>query len=68
MSDSSDESEGTGGAEATGDDLDYCARCGATLPDEVWCPVRTEREPDGTVRIRSFCDETCLNAWLAAEE
>lgn len=41
----------------------YCAACGAELPPNVWCPVRTETDPDGSVRVRTFCDETCRADW-----
>lgn len=44
-------------------ELEYCAHCGARLPDDVWCPVVTDTDPDGTPIVRSFCDDDCKDAW-----
>lgn len=45
------------------EEFEYCAHCGAKLPNDVWCPISTERDASGTLSIRSFCDEACEDAW-----
>lgn len=52
-----------GPARSWDEGVEYCAACGANLPANVWCPVRAETDSDGTVRIRSFCDDTCEASW-----
>lgn len=41
----------------------YCANCGERLPKNEWCPIVTERDDDGTLRIRSFCSDDCKDNW-----
>lgn len=63
MTDSDEDSE-TERADQTGiEEIEYCAHCGAKLPNGVWCPIRTDTETDGTLRIQSFCDDSCKEAW-----
>lgn len=65
MSDPHDEPDGAHADRSGTDEIEYCAHCGTKLPDDVWCPIRTDTDADGTVRLRSFCDETCREAWVA---
>lgn len=44
-------------------EFEYCARCGARLPNGEWCPIVTERDSDGTLYVHSFCDDACRDAW-----
>ncbi|WP_425492995.1 DUF7576 family protein [Natrinema amylolyticum] len=46
-----------------GEEFEQCATCGATLPNDEWCPIVTETDAEGDLVIRSFCDEACKNAW-----
>jgi len=45
------------------DCFDACDYCGARLAGTDWYPARTDVGVNGTVTIRSFCDERCLSAW-----
>jgi hypothetical protein len=48
---------------AGSDCFDVCDHCGSRLVGTDWFPARTSVGADGTVVIRSFCDEGCLSAW-----
>lgn len=51
----------TGAADGshTEDPFEYCANCGAALPNNEWCPVDAATDGEGTVVLRAFCDERC---------
>lgn len=53
--------EGDGGDGS--DDLQCCAACGESLPDDVWCPARTVTDDDEVDKLVVFCDEDCEAAW-----
>lgn len=49
-------------------DLEYCAHCRTRLPKDEWCPVVTETASDGSLLLRSFCDEDCKESWLGDDD
>lgn len=63
MSDSDEESDQVDLDQTGNEEIEYCAHCGAKLPMDVWCPMRTDTDIDGTLHLRSFCDDTCEDAW-----
>lgn len=52
-------------ADAHGDVFDACARCGQPFEPDVRYPVTTRRAPDGSLIVRSFCDDACQRDWVA---
>lgn len=42
-----------------------CAHCGAPLTTTEWHAIRTDRDDDGQLLLRHFCDEDCVDAWAA---
>ncbi|WP_458190514.1 DUF7576 family protein [Haladaptatus sp. NG-WS-4] len=40
-----------------------CAQCGDPIETMDWFPVVTETTDVGSVRLHSFCDEACHDAW-----
>lgn len=53
-----------------GEAFERCASCGATLPIDEWCPTMTETDDEGSLVVRTFCDEDCKDEWTgdAADE
>ncbi|MFW6385182.1 MAG: DUF7576 family protein, partial [Halodesulfurarchaeum sp.] len=47
-----------------GEWFERCAHCDSPLGVNVFHPVFTERDEDGTVHLHSFCDETCMEIWI----
>ncbi|WP_458209988.1 DUF7576 family protein [Haladaptatus sp. NG-SE-30] len=44
-------------------DTPVCAQCGDPIDTTSWFPVVTETTEDGSVRLHSFCDKSCHDAW-----
>lgn len=67
MTDSSDGPDEATPPPSSDEMLDYCATCGARLPEDVWCPVVSETDSEGSLVVRSFCDAACRDAWTDDE-
>ncbi len=46
--------------------FDACAHCGRSFLPDVRYPVRTEYGAGEELELYSFCDETCVDAWLSS--
>lgn len=42
-----------------------CDQCGMPFERDVSYPVTTREDADGSLRVFSFCDEACQDAWSA---
>lgn len=41
-----------------------CEYCGGPIDTSDWYPVGKDRDPDGSLRLYSFCSEACRDSWL----
>jgi hypothetical protein len=45
--------------------FEACAQCGESFARGVRYPVVVLHDPSGDVRLHTFCDERCRQAWEA---
>ena len=49
----------------TDTDLLSCAYCGSSVSVGKKHPVYTDESDDGDVKLYTFCDGECIEAWLS---